>query len=181
MLINIQKLSEARVYITRLSEGLNPLNGEPLGDSPLNDADIIRVMYYVRELLDRIASGDIRAKEKSAFPYEILDEYKYTGDLGITNIIRKICAPIKGENVQMPSPQMAGAWLRENGYLVSEYVDEYNGDLVHPTEKGKALGIYTKNRQYQGRRFVQIYYSRPAQEFIVANFDKILNYRKSDF
>lgn len=179
MIIDNKKLAEARLFISRLAEGKNPTTNETIEDPTLNNSDVIRVMYYVNSLLDKIEAGELRSKKKDPFPYEILSQYKFTGDTGITNLIRQICEPIKGENVQMPSPQMAGGWLRSEGYLTDEYVPEVESENVIPTEKGKAIGIYTKTREFQGRKFLQLYYSRPAQEFVVDNFDKILNYRKS--
>ena len=44
-----------------------------------------------------------------------------------------------------------------------------------PTEKGQALGIYTEVRTYGANSYVTVIYNRQAQEFLVENFEAIVN------
>ena len=49
---NIEKLKKAIIYIDRMANGHNPVNNIILEEkSELNDPNIIRCMYYIKEIL----------------------------------------------------------------------------------------------------------------------------------
>jgi len=182
MIIETKKLEDARVYVERMCEGIDPIKVVRSEDPTdfLNDPGFIKSMFFVKTVLDGLKSGELQSKEKTPFPEEILNEFVYTEDMGITNLIKKIYAPLGNSNVQKLSPQLAGLWMRDHCYIENTVNEKLGGDICIPTAKGQKIGLYYKTRDFQGRKFVQIYYSRPAQEFIIKNFRKILDYRKSD-
>jgi len=182
MIIETKKLEEARLYIGRMCESCDPLTAaratEPA--DTLNNADFLRTMYFVKSILDAIKAGELQSRDKTPFPEEILTDFTYTEDAGITNLLKKIYAPIAGSNVQKLSPQLVGIWMRDHGYIADEYSEKLGCDICIPTQKGQKIGLYYKTRDFQGRKFVQIYYSKPAQEFIVKNFHKIMEYHRCE-
>jgi len=182
MIIETKKLEEARLYVDRMCESMDPVTAVKSDDpaATLNNPDFLRVMYFVKGILDSVKTGELQSRDKDPFPDEILEQFRYTEDVGITNLLKKIYAPVAGSNIQKLSPQLAGIWMRDHGYISDEYNEKLGGDICIPTQKGQKIGLYYKTRDFQGRKFVQIYYSRPAQEFVVRNFRKIMDYRKSE-
>jgi len=182
MIIETKKLEEARLYVERMCESMDPITAVKAEDPActLNNPDFLKTMYFVKSILDGIRTGDLQSRDKTPFPEEILEEFRYTDDVGITSLLKKIYAPVAGSNIQKLSPQLAGMWMRDHGYITDEYNEKLGGDICIPTAKGQKIGLYYKTRDFQGRKFVQIYYSRPAQEFVVKNFRKILDYRRCE-
>lgn len=180
MFIESKQLQESTAFVKCITDGQNPVTGRPDDNGFLNHPDTLRNMYFILDILTRIKSGELISKHKSPFPYEILKEYSYIEDKGITNFIKQVYSPISENNVQKLTAQMANQWLKSKGYLVEEFNPESDSYSYVPSDAGKEIGIYSKVRDTQGRRFIQVYYSRPAQEFLIANFEKMLNFRKSD-
>ena len=180
MFIESKKLQEATAFVKCITEGQNPITGDPDETGFLTHPDTLRNMFFILDILDQVKSGELISRIKSPFPYEILEKFHYIEDKGITGIIRQVYAPISGNNFQRLTPQKANQWLKDQGYLTEAFSTESGTYTYIPSEAGKRLGLYAKARDTQGRRFLQIYYSRPAQEFIIANFEKMMNFRKSD-
>lgn len=72
-------------------------------------------------------------------------------------------------------PQTITNWLKKEGYLTVEYCEEVKKESTVPTEKGKALGIYTELRTYTNNTYLIIIYNRNAQEFLVNNLKAIVD------
>ena len=65
--VDMKKLETAIIYLQRISDGNNPINNLPADeDSVLNNPNVIRCMFFVKEILEEV-------KRKSKF---IIDELK---------------------------------------------------------------------------------------------------------
>ena len=54
-LVDMKKLETAIVYLQRISDGNNPINNLPADeDSVLNNPNVIRCMFFVREILEEV-------------------------------------------------------------------------------------------------------------------------------
>ena len=197
MIIENERLDEAVRFVRMITEGKYPSDsGRSMRSSPqgriggaadaggmtdrriLDDPAMLRNMFFIYGILNELRNGGLVSSTPDPFPYEILDRFCYKKDKGIRTLIRQIYSPISSANVDMLTPQAAGCWLRDHGYISDEYDPETHMRTAVPTESGKQLGLYSQAREYQGRRFYQIYYSRSAQEFIVEHFREILEYRR---
>lgn len=59
MQIDMQKLEVAMKYIERIADGKNPVNNKPMEeDSVLNNPNVIRCMYFVKEVLTAVKEND---------------------------------------------------------------------------------------------------------------------------
>jgi len=112
---------------------------------------------------------------KEPFPFEILEQFKYQEDKTISHLLDQIHAPAEGLEIKKVSPQTITGWLKSAGYLTVEFCDEVRQESTVPTEKGRALGIYSEVRTYGARRYVTVIYNQKAQEFLVKNFEAIVN------
>ena len=112
---------------------------------------------------------------KEPFPFEILNHFQYQEDKTISHLLDQIHAPAEGLDIKKISPQTITGWLKAAGYLTVEYCAEVHKESTIPTEKGRALGIYTEVRTYGANRYVTVIYNRQAQEFLVEHFEAIVN------
>lgn len=79
---NQAKLDAAIKYVERIADGCNPVNNVPLeNDDILNNPNIIRCMYFIKDVLEEVRRnggmiGGKAGKEPALpFPVEVLDNY----------------------------------------------------------------------------------------------------------
>lgn len=179
--IDSKKLETALIYIDRIANGNNPISNMPAGDDAvLNNPNVIRCMFFVKEVLKEVQrnGGMVGAKpkkrEKEEFPYGVVKEYRYQNDTSITKIVEGLNQLIDTEVYKKIGIKTIVQWLILNEYLC-EVSDEAGKIIKKPTVKGEALGIREENREFNGRKYIAVIYNRQAQEFIVHNLEKIIN------
>ena len=167
------KLEVAIKYVERLADGCNPVNNVPLeNDDILNNPNIIRCMYFIKDVLEEVRRnggmiGGKNGKEPTLpFPTEILDKFTYAEDKSITHVLNQIYEPIADMNVKKVSVTKVTAELKEEGYLLDETNPETGKTRKVPSIKGRELGIYIVEREYNGRIYESVTYNRNAQEYV---------------
>lgn len=174
MIIETEKLDAAIRFVKRMSDGKNPITGTDDTGTVFDHPEMIRNMYFVLNVLHEIKSGELKSGTPDPFPCEILEKFSYKEDKGIKSLLSQIYSPVQSSNILRLTPQAANSWLRSKGYLEYDRHSGTQSGLSLPTESGAKIGLYSQVREYQGRRFTQVYFSRAAQEFIVAHFPEIL-------
>lgn len=174
------KLDVAIKYVERLADGCNPVNNVPLeNEDILNNPNIIRCMYFIKDVLEEVRrnGGVIGGKAGKAptfpFPIEVLDEFAYTEDKSIMHVLNQIYEPIADMNVKKISVTKVTAALKEEGYLLDEPNPETGKTRKIPSAKGKQLGIYLVEREYNGRMYESVTYNKNAQEYVVGLIKKL--------
>lgn len=109
---------------------------------------------------------------------KLLEGFRFNQDKGISSLLNQIYAPLAGETMQSVTAVTVGAWLRENGYIVNEFNEGLGANNAVPTEKGKAIGLYTKTSDFIGKKYLKIMYSEKAQKFIIEHFMEIAEFKK---
>lgn len=172
--VDLGKLDMSIQYIERITDGYHPIHNRPLRDEDaLNDPVMIRCMYFIKDILETVRQneGYISMRKGKAvavpFPEEILDEFQYIEDKSIMHLMRQIHEPVKELNVKKVSFMKVTSWLKEDGYLVEEEEPGTGKTRKIPTEEGKKLGIYLREREYEGRVYETVMYDKNAQEYIV--------------
>lgn len=177
-------LETAIIYVKRLAEGNNPINNQPMEeDTVLNNPNVIRCMYFVREVLEEVYNNNGATKKKAektasaieTFPREVLSQYSYREDKSIQNIISQIYEPVRSKGLKMLSGKVINDRLMANGYITEVYSEEFNKNVKVPTEKGIKVGMRAERVEYPGRTFISIFYNKEGQEFLIANFLKLLD------
>ena len=69
--------------------------------------------------------------------------------------------------------KMANNWLKTNEYIVPMKVDGYDKNVSIVTDKGKMIGLYNEEREFNGNRYVAVMYNKMAQAFIIDNLEAI--------
>lgn len=178
---NQNKLEVAIKYVERIADGCNPVNNISLeNDSVLNNPNIIRCMYFIKEVLEEVKSNDgvVRSTNRKMatvpFPKEILEEFVYKEDKSITHVLNQLYEPVIGMNIKKISAAKVTAILKDEGYL-SEEKNLATGKLRKvPSDKGNELGIYLVDREFNGQVYQSVTYNKSAQEYVLDLIRKML-------
>lgn len=188
MEIDMKKLETAIIYLKRIADGNNPINNMPVEeDAVLNNPNVIRCMYFVKEVLEKIQANNgviaeprSRKKRKSGraeemFPFEILSMFQYREDKSINKLLNQIYEPLEDKTIRKLSGKRINEWLIAYGYIQEVYNEELKKNIKVPTEKGIAIGLRSERVEYPNRIYYVVIYNRNAQEFLVRNIEKFIN------
>ena len=183
--VDMKKLETAIVYLQRISDGNNPINNLPADeDSVLNNPNVIRCMFFVKEILEEVKrnNGYIGKKAKKSdrmdFPIEVLRSFIYREDKAISKLVEQINELIDENVYKRINYKQITQWLKMNEFLHEEYSKELNKTITVPTEKGLQLGIRAERRVgSSGMEYLLVIYGRQAQEYIVQNIEKIFSFK----
>ncbi|MCD8149956.1 MAG: hypothetical protein LUE92_10430 [Clostridiales bacterium] len=178
-----KKLDMAIVYLQRIADGNNPVNNVPAEeDSVLNNPNVIRCMYFVKEVLEEVRrnggfiGSKSRKNQKAAFPPEALSAFIYQEDKSISKIVAQINEAVDDTVYQKLSYKPIVQWLKKNEFLTEKVNRESGKTQTLPAEKGTQIGIRAERRvSFNGAEYFLVLYDRQAQEFIVDNMETILH------
>ena len=175
------KLDVAIKYVERIADGCNPVNNVPLENNDiLNNPNIIRCMYFIKDVLEEVQRNDgmiggkVGKEPVLPFPIEILDSFIYVEDKSITHVLNQVYEPIANMNVKKVSVTKITAALKEEGYLLDEPNPETGKTRKVPSMRGRELGIYTVEREYNGRIYESVTYNQDAQKYVVELIRKLV-------
>ena len=177
-------LETAIIYVKRLAEGNNPINNQPMEeDTVLNNPNVIRCMYFVKDVLDEVYKNggvvkSVSRKQANAidvFPKELLAQYEYREDKTINNIMIQLYEPVKDTEIRRITGKMMNDRLLAAGFITEIYSEEFKANIKVPTEKGFSIGMRSERMEYYAHSYMAIMYNKQAQEFLIANFEKIIN------
>lgn len=180
--IDAKKLDTAILYLQRIADGNNPINNMPAEeDSVLNNPNVIRCMYFVKEVLEEVKRNDgfvgrkPKKSEKAEFPMESLESFTYQEDKPITRFVEQINSAIDENRFQKISYKPIQDWLKLNEFLEEKVFEEFGKSFNVPTEKGQQLGIrYEMRKSMRGVNYIATVYGKNAQEYLVKNLVKII-------
>ena len=185
--VDVKKLETAVLYLQRITEGRNPVNNMPAEeDAIINNPNVLRCMYFVKEIMEEVLRNDgyigrkpKAKKEKEAdkldFPVDCLAKFEYADYKSISRLTDQLNSYIDASKYKKISFRPIRQWLIDNGYL-EEVPNEATGrrDVI-ATPKGLAMEIRNEeSADTNGNKSRYAKYGKKAQEFIVANMDKIL-------
>lgn len=183
--VDMKKLETAIIYLQRIAEGNNPINNLPADeDAVLNNPNVIRCMYFVKDVLEAVKRNEgcigrkPKKSDKAEFPLEVLKSFSYKEDKAISKLVEQINEPVDENVFQKLSYKPVTQWLKQNGFLKEEYSEEFQKNITVPTEEGVQLGIRAERRTGRNnQRFMYVIYGKQAQEYIVQNLEEILGER----
>ena len=173
-----EKLEKAIIYVDRIANGCNPVNNSPLtNDSVLNNPNVIRCMYFIKDILKEVYDngGVISKKNKKynkKFDFQLLNKYKYIENKSISKIVRQINELRTDSSMEPLKAKPIITWLKDNGYIIHGVINNLEGSIV--TEKGKSIGMYNEIQTFQNRTYIALLYNQKAQEFLINNLKYIL-------
>ena len=183
MQVDMNKLEVAMKYVERMADGKNPVKNIAVeDDSVLNNPNVIRCMYFIKDVLSAvkenggIIAGKAPKAPKTPFPFECLSNFRYVEDTTISHFLAQLKKLAQDPNVESIKIKTVTGWLTLKGYLV--YLqDKYTGKMQpEVTEAGTEFGLYMNERtSMRGETYKSIVYTQKAQEFIVAHLEQIVN------
>ena len=190
--IDLEKLDVAITYMQRIADGKNPVNNLPAEDDDvLNNPNVIRCMFFVKEILEEVklnggcigkkVSRKQREAMKEDFPFEVLNKFEYKEDLSLTRFLQQINEMMDTNLYKKLTYQPFIMWLMNNGYIVEAYNKDLGKEIKISSEKGRELGIKSELKtRSTGSRYMLITYNQNAQEFLVKNMEIILSIELSE-
>ena len=179
-IFDLNKLETAIIYMDRLADGKDPVNNTQIDHVPINDPNVIRCLWFVKEVLQAVSRNNGKVgpgKPKAAeFPLECLEKFQYEGDKSITYFLNQLKDLAEDPQVKGIAPKRITDWLKAKGYLDVK-INKYTGkNETVVTEAAGEFGIYTEPRvSSMGREYNAVLYNQKAQEYLVSNMQKILD------
>lgn len=175
---DVEKLEVAIEYVNRIAEGRNPINNKKIEDSILDNPNIIRCMYFVKDVLEKVKDnngciGSPKSKKpEKEFPIEVLNEYVYVSDLSITKIVERFNNMRPSDEYKKISYKAISDWLKKYDFLT--VIEKDGKKHTVPTEMGKRVGIYSEERTGSRGDYIACLYDEKAQKFVIKNIKDIL-------
>lgn len=181
----IEKLQRAQMYISKLANGINPLNDNPVDQNEIiNNERISRCLRYVSEVLDGVIKSNEKTDNKkkvkklpfflspearsefvsSEIPMTASEIARYLNSLADLNV----CYKLRVTDIIK--------WLVEAGILEIQ-INSENKEIKYPTSIGLDLGIFTETRSGLYGNYTAVFYNQKAQMFIVDNIEAIVELR----
>lgn len=179
----IDIMKRAKMYLDKLSEGINPLDGTRVNsDDIVNNERISRCFNYISTVLeDVINNGGTVVKNfyisRTPFSvsYQQLENFEYSDTpISLSEIVKRINNLIDSENMVELKATAISEYLVEIGIL--KVVELSDGKKYKaPTEFGYKIGITVENRtSLSGHSYDVNLYSKNAQQFIIDNLRGII-------
>ncbi len=181
--IDKSKLDTAITYIQRIADGMDPVSNHTAEEnSVLNNPNVIRCMFFVRDVLQEVRDNNYtigkKAKKsktlKEPFPLDVLQFFKYYNDCGISRLVTRINEMVDVDVYEKLSYRPIVAWLKTNNYLTDEIDPVKGSKATRPTEKGREIGIYTEEKiNSVGAAYIAVNYNEEAQRFVIDHLTEI--------
>lgn len=176
MIYDIEKIEKAKTILQSIASGNNPINGEIIEEENfINDPRLIRMFYFIAEVLDNVTKGNYSERKISEFV--ITDEQKnkvvFTeGNIGVNEIARCINQQI---NLLM-SKKVTGVVIN-NGLkrlgILSEGMDDLGKKRTTTNEKSADYGFQLEKRNYNGVEYYMVVIDEKGKRYILDNIEKI--------
>lgn len=177
-----EMLYTTKLYLQKLSNGVNPLDGTDLPqESFLNDINLCRSFRFAEDLLDQVIrnNGTVKTLPNSRKePFRITEEQRNRiqvseEPVGVAVIAQRITDWLDPNVKSVPGVHIT-EWLVFNGFLTM-VTEPQTGDTVKvATEDGIMEGIRTEERKTRdGRTYRKNFYNKHAQQLILDNLENI--------
>lgn len=184
--VDKNKLETSILYLQRITEGKNPVNNLPAGDDEvLNNPNVIRCMFFVKEVLESVRENDgiigynVKKHQSNNMSPDVMKSFVYKANATISELVMQINEVLEQLGYRKIQSRQITGWLKENGFLEERVSKEINRKAVIPTEKGAHLGIRAEKKcNENGIEYMLVIYNEVAQEYIVTMLDVILSGKK---
>ncbi len=181
----LEMIERARMYVQKLANGVNPIDGSEVPDGDVvNNVRISRCLFFVADVLGQVLENGGTAPapkaekkpQKLAFALtlEQAGSFKYSDEpIPVSEIAKRLNDLIDTEKMKKLGYTTIVSWLMEIGLI--ETVTLPSGKLAkRPTEAGLENGITVEERLGQSGVYKVVVYDTAAQHFIVDNLDAMI-------
>jgi len=186
---NLEKIERAKMYMDKLANGINPIDGTMVPDNDIiNNVRLSRCFFFVSDVLRQvIENGGIvpaeapRKLQKLPFslPYEKRTSFEFSDTpIPASEIARRLNSLVTEENMRKMSYAGITSWLTEIGMLY-QVNSPSGGKTKRPTTEGLKIGISVEERMGSQGKYQVVLYDLQAQHFVIDNLDAIIDAEKS--
>lgn len=173
------KIAIAKDWVSKLANGINPLNGNAVKDDDIvNNVHISRCLFYVADILEKYSERKVRNNSTRNIPFDLSsvqkEKYNYVDATSISAFARQIQSLIP-ENMQAVGYKSMTQWLIQSGFLIDSEPDKNGRTFKTPTENGKKIGIYSEERNGESGHYFVTLYNREAQRFLLEHLEEMSN------
>lgn len=179
----LETLERARMYMQKLANGINPIDGTNIPDEDVvNNLRLSRCFFYVADVLRQVIEngGVAGQKKEKKTPFFLTDKQRSSFSfsstpISISEVIKRMNALAEDENMKTMSYRTIQDWLLSLGML-EEKLDGNGKTVKRPTKQGEELGIHLESRTGLNGVYFVVVYSLDAQHFILDNLDAIMEF-----
>jgi hypothetical protein len=179
MISEKERMLKAREILIKMANGINPVNGEQIeGESFLHDPRIIRCLYYVSDVLEKVATGKMTQNKPGKFiisPEEKAQVVLPAGKIGVNEFARAINNVIDPTRSKKLTGAVLNKQLKKMGILDEEsYEDGKTRTILN--KKSPEYGIESEKRNYNGNEYEMILFNDKGKQFLLENLEKIMSF-----
>ena len=182
----LETLERAKMYMEKLANGINPIDGTLLSDEDVvNNVRLSRCFFYVADVLRQVIdNGGIspqKKPKKEPFAISISQRSSFdysTTPIPISEIASRINALSTHKNMATLGYAAIRDWLISLGML-EETIDGSGNSVKRPTPHGESIGMQLDARTGNNGQYFVVVYNLDAQHFILDNLDAIIDFHNS--
>lgn len=175
--LDLKKLDLAIEYVQRMADGKHPVKNQLAEtDSVINDANVVRCLYYVADVLKSVSEISKPSKNKKRpFPVEKLKKFQYRKDLTVSHLANQINENINSNDVKKVTYKTILKGLTLDGYVTRQFKQECQREITIPTLEGNKLGIYCERKVREDSSvYYSVVYNENAQYYIINNLERYM-------
>lgn len=175
------KILKAGEILNKMANGIDPVSGTSIdSDCFLQDPRIIRCLFFVQEVLNKVAEGPGNIKgiklEKFIITAEEKSRVRFPeGDIGINQFTRCINNVIDLNRSKRLTGVHMNNQLKKMGILSEELLGDGKKRTVI-NENSYKFGIVTEKRNYNGNEYDMVCFTDFGKKFLLDDLEKILEY-----
>lgn len=182
----LEMMKRARLYLDKLSNGINPLDDTEIPDGDIvNNVRISRCLFYVSGVLQRTIEREERGGKRGAekIPFFMTAEER-TGfafsaqPVSASELAERLNDAAKTKNMKRMTYSHITSWLVETGLLTAVRLPD-GKEVRRPTPAGNDAGITEDHRTGRNGAYTVTVYDETAQRFIVDHIDLITGWEKN--
>jgi hypothetical protein len=173
-----EKLVKAGEVLNKMANGVNPLTGESIvQESFLQDPRIVRCLFYIKDILQKLAEGDFRTGPRPV-RFSITAEEKRRielppGKIGVNQFARCINQVIDiNRSLKLTGVEL-NKRLKKMGIL-AEQPGEKGKTRTAINAKSKDYGIEMEKRSFQGNEYEMVLFNEAGKKFLLDNLEMIM-------
>ncbi|MDI9476717.1 MAG: hypothetical protein WBJ17_02690 [Natronincolaceae bacterium] len=177
MIYDIEKIEKAKAVLQSIANGKDPISGGAIEEGNfVNDPRLIRMFYFVAEVLDNVVKGNYSRGKVSEFIItgEQKNDVVFTeGNIGVNEIAKCINQQINPLMSKKVSGMAINNGLKRLGIL-SEAIDDLGKKRTTTNEKSVDYGFQLEKRNYNGVEYYMVVIDDKGKKYILDNIEEIM-------
>jgi len=172
MSLDKEKMIKANEILNKMANGINPVNGKPIdADCFLQDPRIIRCLFFVQQVLDKVINNEINTSGKKAANFIITaeekDRIKFPEEkIGVNKLASCINKVIDLDRSRKVTGVEINRQLKKMGILDEELLENGKKRTVIKDDSYK-YGMEIEKRNYNGEEYDMVCFNDARKEVYI--------------